>query len=122
PAIGAAAYRIVQESLTNAVRHAGAGVRVRVVVAPAGGALRVTVTDDGTGPAEDGAGSGFGIVGMRERARSTGGTLTAGPRPGGGFEVSALLPLPSAPPGNHPDEPPTDAREHVSAREAGTTS
>ncbi|WP_443053367.1 sensor histidine kinase, partial [Streptomyces sp. IBSBF 3010] len=122
PAIGAAAYRIVQESLTNAVRHAGAGVRVRVVVAPAGGALRVTVTDDGTGPVEDGAGSGFGIVGMRERARSTGGTLTAGPRPGGGFEVSALLPLPPAPPGNQPDEPRTDARAHMSEREAETTS
>ncbi|MEV5602006.1 histidine kinase [Streptomyces sp. NPDC052299] len=122
PAVGAAAYRIVQESLTNAVRHAGAGVRVRVVVAPAAGALRVTVTDDGTGPVEDGTASGFGIVGMRERARSTGGTLTAGPRPGGGFEVSALLPLPAEPPGNRPDGRGTDAREHVSARETETTS
>lgn len=94
PAAGAAAYRIVQESLTNAVRHAGAGVRVGVVVEPAGpGALRVTVTDDGTGPVDDGSAPGFGIVGMRERARSTGGTLDAGPRPGGGFEVSALLPF-----------------------------
>ncbi|MCM2414223.1 histidine kinase [Streptomyces sp. RKAG290] len=94
PATGAAAYRIVQESLTNAVRHAGAGVRVSVTVEPTGaGALRVTVTDDGTGPVEDGSAPGFGIVGMRERARSTGGTLDAGPRPGGGFEVSALLPF-----------------------------
>lgn len=96
PATGAAAYRIVQESLTNAVRHAGAGVRVRVAVAPdsgSGGALRVTVTDDGTGPPKEGSVPGFGIVGMRERARSTGGTLDAGPRPGGGFEVSALLPF-----------------------------
>ncbi|MCX5343740.1 sensor histidine kinase [Streptomyces atratus] len=94
PATGAAAYRIVQESLTNAVRHAGAGVQVRVAVAPDGGnALRVTVTDDGTGPPKDGSAPGFGIVGMRERARSTGGTLDAGPRPGGGFEVSALLPF-----------------------------
>ncbi|WP_327275337.1 histidine kinase [Streptomyces sp. NBC_01224] len=94
PATGAAAYRIVQESLTNAVRHAGAGVQVRVAVAPDGGnALRVTVTDDGTGPPKDGSVPGFGIVGMRERARSTGGTLDAGPRPGGGFEVSALLPF-----------------------------
>ncbi|MGZ2361109.1 histidine kinase [Streptomyces sp. 372A] len=121
PAIGAAAYRIVQESLTNVVRHAGAGVRVRVVVAPAAGALRVTVTDDGTGPVEDGAAPGFGIVGMRERARSTGGTLTAGPRPGGGFEVSALLPLPQAPEGNQPDEPGTYTHEHPPAREAETT-
>ncbi|MFE3906866.1 sensor histidine kinase [Streptomyces sp. NPDC059153] len=94
PATGAAAYRIVQESLTNAVRHAGAGVQVRVAVAPDGGnALRVTVTDDGTGPPKKGSAPGFGIVGMRERARSTGGTLDAGPRPGGGFEVSALLPF-----------------------------
>ncbi|MFG2670651.1 sensor histidine kinase [Streptomyces sp. NPDC048445] len=93
PATGAAAYRIVQESLTNAVRHAGTGVRVGVVVEPAAGALRVTVTDDGTGPVDDGSAPGFGIVGMRERARSTGGTLDAGPRPGGGFEVSALLPV-----------------------------
>ncbi|MEU2020616.1 histidine kinase [Streptomyces sp. NPDC016469] len=121
PAIGAAAYRIVQESLTNAVRHAGAGVRVRVVVARASGALRVTVTDDGTGPVEDGTAPGFGIVGMRERARSTGGTLTAGPRPGGGFEVAALLPLPPGSPGNQPDEPGVYAREHRSAREAETT-
>ncbi|MFI6945376.1 sensor histidine kinase [Streptomyces sp. NPDC050422] len=94
PATGAAAYRIVQESLTNAVRHAGPGVRVVVAVVPAGtGALRVTVTDDGTGPQDDGSAPGFGIVGMRERARSTGGTLEAGPRPDGGFEVSALLPF-----------------------------
>ncbi|MFC8537281.1 sensor histidine kinase [Streptomyces sp. NPDC057249] len=121
PAVGAAAYRIVQESLTNAVRHAGAGARVRVLVAPAAGALRVSVTDDGTGPVEDGTAPGFGIVGMRERARSTGGTLTAGPRPGGGFEVSALLPLPPAPPGNRADEPGTYAREHPTAREAETT-
>ncbi|MFF1922724.1 sensor histidine kinase [Streptomyces sp. NPDC058221] len=93
PATGAAVYRIVQESLTNAVRHAGAGVRVGVVVEPGAGALRVTVTDDGTGPVDDGSAPGFGIVGMRERARSTGGTLDAGPRSGGGFEVSALLPF-----------------------------
>lgn len=94
PATGAAAYRIVQESLTNAVRHASPGVHIVVAVVPAGtGALRVTVTDDGTGPVDDGTVPGFGIVGMRERARSTGGTLAAGPRPGGGFEVSALLPF-----------------------------
>ncbi|MEU5819903.1 histidine kinase [Streptomyces sp. NPDC047803] len=122
PAIGAAAYRIVQESLTNAVRHAGAGVRVRVVVEPAGGALRVTVTDDGTGPVDDGSAPGFGILGMRERARSTGGTLTAGPRPGGGFEVSALLPFPPPPPGNQPDGPSTYTHEHAPEREAETTS
>ncbi|MFC9246390.1 sensor histidine kinase [Streptomyces sp. NPDC057136] len=95
PATGAAAYRIVQESLTNAVRHAGPGVRITVAVAPEPGspALRVTVTDDGAGPQEGGAGPRFGIVGMRERARSTGGTLSVGPRPGGGFQVAAVLPF-----------------------------
>ncbi|MFF3498010.1 sensor histidine kinase [Streptomyces sp. NPDC003247] len=92
PAIGAAAYRIVQEALTNAVRHGGRdGLDVRVSVHDDGGALRVTVTDDGAG-AGSGA-PGFGLVGMRERARSVGGTLEAGPRPGEGFEVTAVLPM-----------------------------
>ncbi|MFG3285239.1 sensor histidine kinase [Streptomyces sp. NPDC048111] len=117
PAVGAAAYRIVQESLTNAVRHAGPGATTRVSVhgvgaapggpGPAGGvsaALRVTVTDDGPGPPAgaagpgSGAASGFGILGMRERARSVGGTLTAGPLPHGGFQVTADLPLDPRPP------------------------
>jgi signal transduction histidine kinase len=98
PAVGAAAYRIVQESLTNAVRHAGAaGPRVRVAVERYGAALRLRVEDDGpharTSPA-GGRAEGFGIVGMRERARSVGGTLTAGPRPEGpGFAVRAELPF-----------------------------
>ncbi|MFD9468141.1 sensor histidine kinase [Streptomyces goshikiensis] len=94
PAVGAAAYRIVQESLTNAVRHAGPGTSVRVRVAAADGSLRVTVSDDGRGPGADSTASGFGIVGMGERARSVGGTLRTGPRSGGGFEVAASLPLP----------------------------
>ncbi|MCP3760671.1 sensor histidine kinase [Streptomyces sp. TBY4] len=93
PATSAAAYRIVQESLTNAVRHAGPAAHVRVAVEPSETALRVRVTDDGRGPRKSTAAPGFGIVGMRERARSTGGTLTAGPRPGGGFEVLATLPF-----------------------------
>ncbi|WP_406267703.1 sensor histidine kinase [Streptomyces sp. NBC_00191] len=92
PAVEAAAYRIVQESLTNAVRHGGPGVRIRVAVEAADGRLRVTVTDDGIAPGT-GEGSGYGMVGMRERARSVGGTLAAGPRDGGGFEVAAALPL-----------------------------
>lgn len=112
PAAGAAAYRIVQESLTNAVRHAGPGVRITVAVAPEPGspALRVTVTDDGAGPQEGAAEPGFGIVGMRERARSTGGTLNAGPRPGGGFEVAAVLPF--------QESVPAPADEGRTAREA----
>ncbi|WP_369242888.1 sensor histidine kinase [Streptomyces sp. R21] len=96
PAVGAAAYRIVQEALTNAVRHGGRDdLWVRVQVFEREDALRVTVTDDGTGSTADGGTPGFGIVGMRERARSVGGTLDAGSLAGadGGFEVSAVLPV-----------------------------
>ncbi|MFH8788101.1 sensor histidine kinase [Streptomyces roseoverticillatus] len=104
PAVGAAAYRIVQEALTNAVRHGGPAVRVWVTVArgEGDGALRVTVLDDGGAEApvraavpgnEPNGTGGYGIVGMRERARSVGGGLQAGPRPGGaGFAVAAVLP------------------------------
>ncbi|MFF9805836.1 sensor histidine kinase [Streptomyces coeruleorubidus] len=92
PAVGAAAYRIVQEALTNAVRHAGPAPAVRVELDERQGALHLRVSDDGTGPAPGGT-PGFGLVGMRERARSVGGTLDAGPRAGGGFEVTAVLPL-----------------------------
>ncbi|MFS8197065.1 sensor histidine kinase [Streptomyces sp. CWNU-52B] len=101
PSVGAAAYRIVQEALTNAVRHGGRDdLTVRVGLRTAEGALRVSVTDDGAG---HGAGvgvgvgegaPGYGLLGMRERARSVGGTLDAGPRPAVGFEVTAELPLP----------------------------
>ncbi|WP_414720730.1 sensor histidine kinase [Streptomyces sp.] len=97
PAVGAAAYRIVQESLTNAVRHAGApSPRVNVRVDRLGPALHLRVEDNGR-PVKPSGGvrtEGFGIVGMRERARSVGGTLTAGPRPDGpGFAVTAELPF-----------------------------
>ncbi|MFD5816180.1 sensor histidine kinase [Streptomyces sp. NPDC127038] len=90
-AVGAAAYRIVQEALTNAVRHAGPGARVRVDLGTDGSALRVRVTDDGIG--DTGGPPGFGLVGMRERARSVGGTLETGTRQEGGFAVLAVLPL-----------------------------
>ncbi|MER7371456.1 histidine kinase [Streptomyces lanatus] len=92
PAVGAAAFRIVQEALTNVVRHAGPEPAVRVELYEERGALRVSVTDDGTCPAEVASSGGYGLVGMRERARSVGGTLDAGPRDEGGFEVSAVLP------------------------------
>ncbi|MFG2787352.1 sensor histidine kinase [Streptomyces sp. NPDC048419] len=95
PAVGAAAYRIVQEALTNAVRHAGPEPAVQVELYERDGALRLSVTDDGTGPTPGGT-PGFGLVGMRERARSVGGTLDAEPRAQGGFEVSAVLPLTTA--------------------------
>ncbi|WKX08966.2 sensor histidine kinase [Streptomyces sp. NL15-2K] len=92
PAVGAAAYRIVQEALTNAVRHAGPEPAVAVDLYEKDGALHLAVTDDGTGPTP-GKAPGFGLVGMRERARSVGGTLDAGPRDRGGFQVTAVLPL-----------------------------
>ncbi|MFD9907697.1 sensor histidine kinase [Streptomyces sp. NPDC059063] len=102
PAVGVAAYRIVQEALTNAVRHGGPGLTVCVGIREQDGVVRVSVTDDGAGPVADpGAGlaPGFGIIGMRERARSVGGTLEAGPRDDGGFEVVAELPLGDVRPG-----------------------
>ncbi|MFI8091809.1 sensor histidine kinase [Streptomyces sp. NPDC086080] len=95
PAVGAAAYRLVQEALTNAVRHAGPEPAVRLDLREEDGTLHLSVTDDGTGPTP-GNTPGFGLVGMRERARSVGGTLDAGPRTGGGFQVTATLPLRTA--------------------------
>ena len=95
-----AAYRIVQESLTNVRRHAGPGALVTVTLAVTAQTLRVRVEDTGSGPVpsqgEDGAVTGNGIAGMRERAAALGGTLTAGAGTGGtGFVVEAQLPLPA---------------------------
>lgn len=88
-----AAYRIVQESLTNAARHSGAE-RVTIRLAYGDRELDLTVEDDGQGSAARpaGSGGGSGISGMTERARALGGELTAGPRPEGGFAVRARLP------------------------------
>ncbi|MEU2113716.1 sensor histidine kinase [Streptomyces sp. NPDC019507] len=96
------AYRIVQEALTNTRKHGGpdVGASVRLVYFDDG--LGLLVEDDGRGAAhelyEDGGadGRGHGLIGMRERVGMVGGTLDAGPRPGGGFRISALLPLKSA--------------------------
>ncbi|MGW6457403.1 sensor histidine kinase [Streptomyces sp. NPDC055078] len=93
------AYRIVQEALTNTRKHGGpqVGASVRLVYFDDG--LGLLVEDDGRGSAhelyEDGGadGKGHGLIGMRERVGMVGGTLDAGPRPGGGFRISALLPL-----------------------------
>ncbi len=90
--VGTAAYRIVQESLTNVIRHAGGARTAVIVTAEDGGGLSVEVTDEGPGTATaDGstAGTGMGVRGMRERAEATGGALSVGPRPGGGFTVRA---------------------------------
>jgi signal transduction histidine kinase len=90
--IDLAAYRIIQESVTNVVRHSGART-CRVTVEFRESELAVTVADDGHGVLGSG-GTGFGLVGMRERVTLVHGTFSAGPRPGGGFLVSATLPVP----------------------------
>jgi signal transduction histidine kinase len=93
--VGGAVYRIVQEALTNVVRHAGAAT-VSIRICQEDGDLVVVVDDDGVGGQGSlAAGEGNGIRGMRDRAAALGGQLTAGPRPGGGFRVRARLPLPS---------------------------
>jgi signal transduction histidine kinase len=125
PAVDLACYRVVQESLTNVVRHAGAS-RAEITVTHHDGGVVVEITDDGRGAAANGRGAadngaesaggrrsidsdrqdrrsgrsgwsgqsaGQGIVGMQERARALGGSLEAGPRPGGGFRVQASLPV-----------------------------
>lgn len=91
--VEAAAYRIIQESLTNALRYAGPA-RVNVVVIYGEGELVLEVTDNGM-PARNGGGegAGLGILGMRERAAAFGGELEAGPLPDRGFRVRAVLPL-----------------------------
>lgn len=94
PSTGAAAYRVVQEALTNARRHAP-GARVVVNLSWQQDTLTVTVTDDGTlaAPADDSASPGHGLIGMRERAQVLGGTLEVGPVGATGFRVCAVLPL-----------------------------
>lgn len=95
PQVDRAAYRIVQEALTNVRRHAGPGASATVVVGYAPAQLSVLVTDDGAGvPADGDTATGNGIAGMRHRAATFGGTVEAGPREGGGFEVHARIPLP----------------------------
>jgi signal transduction histidine kinase len=89
--VGLAAYRVVQEALTNVLRHAAAR-RAEVALAYGDDDLVVTVSDDGRGPA-GGAAGGHGLAGMRERVTVLGGSLDVGPRAGGGFAVRARLPL-----------------------------
>jgi signal transduction histidine kinase len=92
-AVDVSAYRIVQEALTNVLKHAGPA-RADVTVGCVDGAVVIEVTDDGAGgAAADPPAAGHGLVGMRERAAMFGGELLAGPQPGGGFAVRARLPL-----------------------------
>jgi signal transduction histidine kinase len=98
PAIELTAYRVVQEALTNVVKHAPQA-RVTVDVAVSQASLRVEITDNGTSPdAHDGRGfaPGHGIAGMRERISAFGGSLVAGPCPDGGFRVLAEIPVGTA--------------------------
>jgi signal transduction histidine kinase len=92
--LGIAVYRIVQESLTNTLRHAGA-TRAQVRLDWADGALTVQVSDDGSGPGSPPAPAGHGLIGMRERVAACGGELTTGPggAGGAGFHVQARLPV-----------------------------
>lgn len=112
PGVDLTAYRIIQEALTNATKHAPdhtARVQLRYDTSH----LFITVTNDGTahgGTAPPVAGGGYGLMGMRERAHSVGGDLRAGHQPDGGFQVAASLPLQphtpaDAPAGQRPEEP-----------------
>jgi signal transduction histidine kinase len=96
--LGLTAYRIVQEGLTNTLKHAGPGARTSVTLDFGREMLTVVVTDDGRGggvaPSSD---PGHGLVGMRQRASISGGTVNAGPKAGGGYEVVAKLPYAGPP-------------------------
>ncbi|WP_283134981.1 sensor histidine kinase [Rhizohabitans arisaemae] len=92
PAVEGAVYRVTQESITNATRHAHQATRVEVEVTGGATEVRLTVSDDGARTAPAGQQSGFGLVGMTERVTLLGGTLTAGPNPDRGWSVRAVLP------------------------------
>lgn len=88
------AYRIIQEALTNALKHAGPGARADVIVKRTNDAVHISVEDDGRATPGDGARlpGGHGLTGMAERVQALGGALSHGPRRGGGFQVHAVLP------------------------------
>ncbi|KAB2350815.1 sensor histidine kinase [Actinomadura rudentiformis] len=86
-------FRIVQEGLTNTLKHAGPKAAARVRLHYGDEAVEVRIVDDGRGAAAANDGRGHGLAGMRERAAVYGGTVDAGPRPGGGFEVIARIPV-----------------------------
>lgn len=92
PGLQLTAYRLVQEALTNSLKHAGVGASATVRLRHAADELVVEVRDDGAGRTVGTLGTGGGLVGMRERVAAFGGVVTAGPRPGGGWAVVARLP------------------------------
>jgi signal transduction histidine kinase len=93
--VGLGIYRIVQEALTNSLKHAGPGTKAMVRVERTGDEVCLDISDDGRHSARTlvGVSGGNGLIGMRERALVFGGSLDAGPRPGGGWQVRARLPL-----------------------------
>jgi DNA-binding NarL/FixJ family response regulator/signal transduction histidine kinase len=112
PGVDVSAFRIVQEALTNALKHAGRPARARVTVRYQPGAIEVEIEDDGTGGGT-GGGTGHGLIGMRERVVLYGGRLDAGCSGGGGYTVKARLPLGGA------ASYPSPARRRPSARSRG---
>ncbi|MGQ4600144.1 histidine kinase [Nocardia sp. R6R-6] len=118
--IDAAAVRIIQESLTNVLRHApGAGATVTVRYATGSVDITVDNTRPTSAPSRSGSSGGNGIIGMRERAHALGGALTAGPRPSGGFRVAARLPTRTPDPGK--TEPTAAAPAPTATTPPGTT-
>jgi signal transduction histidine kinase len=99
PGLELTVYRVVQEALTNALKHAGVGATVDVRMTYSADAIEVRVVDDGRGRpvVSPGPPGGHGLLGMRERVTVYDGSLTAGPRPAGGWQVRVRLPLPSEP-------------------------
>ncbi|MGP3911943.1 sensor histidine kinase [Nonomuraea sp. 10N515B] len=119
PGVELAAYRIIQEALTNARRHAP-GAAVDVELHYADDALRVTVRDNGPGPS-GGNQAGHGLAGMRERAVAVGGELRTGPAPGGGFLVEARLPGKDADDASMTGNAPVTANAPVTGKDASAS-
>lgn len=101
-ALGLTAYRVVQEALTNVLKHAGPGVDAEVEITYGPREIWLQITDDGRGDAVPSDGHGHGLQGMHERVGVAGGRLLAQPRLGGGFQVRAILPMPPPTRARHP--------------------
>lgn len=110
-ALGLTAYRVVQEALTNVLKHAGPGAAAEVEVTYGPREIWLQITDDGRGDAVSGDGQGHGLQGMHERVGVAGGRLLAQPRIGGGFQVRAILPMPPPAPPRHPYPSPYPQRQ-----------
>jgi signal transduction histidine kinase len=123
PDVDHAAYRILQESLTNVLRHAGPDASATICLRYAPGRVTIRVTDDGTGADGERQAGGHGLTGMSERAAAVGGDLSAGPGAGGGFEVTATLPVgtPGAEPPKLPEPSKAAAMEATTAPVEATT-